>query len=70
MPELPGCASQGESLDELRLNLLDAIDAWLTVQREDGADELPAPDASLGIGPPYAVNRTTGVVRPQSSSSR
>ena len=34
--ELPGCASQGESLDELRENIIDAISAVLEVRAEDG----------------------------------
>lgn len=34
--ELPGCASQGESLDELRENIIDAISAVLEVHAEDG----------------------------------
>lgn len=43
VPEIPGCASQGETLDELRLNLVDAIEACLEVQRADGADISPRP---------------------------
>jgi predicted RNase H-like HicB family nuclease len=38
--ELPGCASQGETLDELRLNVEDAIVACL----EAYADSQPAPE--------------------------
>jgi predicted RNase H-like HicB family nuclease len=33
--ELPGCASQGETLDELRANIVDAIGACLEVMAED-----------------------------------
>jgi predicted RNase H-like HicB family nuclease len=29
VPSLPGCVSQGESLDELRTNVREAIEAWL-----------------------------------------
>jgi predicted RNase H-like HicB family nuclease len=43
VPEIPGCASQGEALDELRLNPVDAIEACLEVQRADGADVCPRP---------------------------
>jgi predicted RNase H-like HicB family nuclease len=43
VPELPGCASQGETLDELRLNLVDAIEAWLEVRAADGNDAEPRP---------------------------
>jgi predicted RNase H-like HicB family nuclease len=33
--ELPGCASQGETLDELKDNITDAIQACLEVHFED-----------------------------------
>ena len=33
VPALPGCVTQGESLDEVRENLKEAIEGWL------GADE-------------------------------
>lgn len=29
VPALPGCFTQGESLDEVRENLLEAVTAWL-----------------------------------------
>ena len=29
VPALPGCASQGETMDELMANLREAIEAWL-----------------------------------------
>ena len=29
VPALPGCFTQGESLEEVRENLLDAITGWL-----------------------------------------
>ena len=32
--ELPGCASQGETLDELRANITEAIVAWLEASDE------------------------------------
>lgn len=35
-PALPGCASQGETLDELIANMREAIEGWLTV-------DIPAP---------------------------
>ena len=31
VPALPGCASQGDSLEELQENVRDAIEAWLSV---------------------------------------
>jgi predicted RNase H-like HicB family nuclease len=56
VPELPGCASQGETLDELRHNITGAIQAWLETMEEAGAPlpplkaaawELPLPDPDL-----------------------
>jgi predicted RNase H-like HicB family nuclease len=35
VPELPGCASQGTTLDELFVNIIDAIEGCLAVQLED-----------------------------------
>jgi predicted RNase H-like HicB family nuclease len=29
VPALPGCVSQGETMDELRSNIREAIEAWL-----------------------------------------
>ena len=34
--ELPGCATSGESLDELVANAHEAIDAWIEVTRQTG----------------------------------
>ena len=31
VPAIPGCVSQGDSLDELRSNILEAIDGCLSV---------------------------------------
>ena len=36
VPELPGCVSQGETLDELERNIIEAIQAVLAVRAEDG----------------------------------
>jgi predicted RNase H-like HicB family nuclease len=36
VPELPGCVSQGESLEELEQNVIEAIQAVLQVRMEDG----------------------------------
>ena len=35
VPELPGCASQGTTLDELFANIIDAIQGCLEVHLED-----------------------------------
>ncbi len=39
VPALPGCASQGDSMDELLANMREAIEAWL----ESETPELLAP---------------------------
>lgn len=31
VPALPGCATQGETMDELMTNLREAIEGWLSV---------------------------------------
>jgi predicted RNase H-like HicB family nuclease len=36
IPALPGCHTQGETLDEIRANLREAAEAWLAVAHEDG----------------------------------
>jgi predicted RNase H-like HicB family nuclease len=35
VPALPGCISQGESLDETLANTREAVEAWLDVSQED-----------------------------------
>lgn len=35
-PELPGCVSQGETLDELKANMHEAIEGYLEVMQEEG----------------------------------
>jgi predicted RNase H-like HicB family nuclease len=34
VPALPGCLTQGETLDELKANLREAIELWLSVDDE------------------------------------
>jgi len=41
VPALPGCLTQGETLDELQANLREAIELWLSVD-----DEVTAHDAN------------------------
>ena len=36
IPALPGCHTQGETLDEVRANLREAADGWLAVAHDDG----------------------------------
>lgn len=39
-PSLPGCMTQGETLEEARKNIKDAIEGYLSVLKEDG-DPIP-----------------------------
>jgi predicted RNase H-like HicB family nuclease len=36
IPALPGCHTQGETLDQVRANLREAAEGWLAVAHEDG----------------------------------
>ena len=39
VPALPGCASQGETMDELLADMREAIQAWLDTEPLDDANE-------------------------------
>jgi predicted RNase H-like HicB family nuclease len=36
IPALPGCHTQGETLDEVRASLREAAEGWLAVAHDDG----------------------------------
>jgi predicted RNase H-like HicB family nuclease len=38
VPPLPGCVSQGETMDELLANMREAIQAWLDTSESRGRD--------------------------------
>ena len=38
VPSLPGCVSQGETLEELRTNIREAIEGWLSVEEPQQAE--------------------------------
>lgn len=44
VPRLPGCVTEGDSLDDALENAREAITAYLLSLRDDGID-LPEPDA-------------------------
>jgi len=44
IPALPGCHTQGETLDEVRANLREAAEGWLAVAHEDGLARAAAGD--------------------------
>jgi len=37
VPALPGCFTQGESIEELEANLLEAIEGWLLAAEPEGS---------------------------------
>jgi predicted RNase H-like HicB family nuclease len=36
VPALPGCVTQGESIDDVTRNLREAVDGWLAVETPEG----------------------------------
>lgn len=34
VPALPGCVTQGETMDELNINIREAIEGWLAAEEE------------------------------------
>lgn len=47
VPALPGCVSQGETIDEVRANVREAIQGWLLA--EDSAVHAEAPDQIIEV---------------------
>ena len=47
VPALPGCVTQGETMEEIQANLREAIDLWLSV--EEPAEPLAADDRVLEL---------------------
>ncbi len=46
VPSLPGCASQGESIEEAVANIKEAIELYLESLRQDG---LPIPESDIKV---------------------
>ena len=46
-PALPGCVSQGETMDEVRTNIREAIEGWLLA--EEGAAQTGTADQVLDV---------------------
>ncbi len=46
IPALPGCHTQGETLEEVRANLREAAEGWLAVAHDDALAHDPAKEAS------------------------
>ncbi len=47
VPALPGCVTQGETMDEIRNNLMEAIELWL--EAGDASDLLSDQDQVLEL---------------------
>jgi predicted RNase H-like HicB family nuclease len=47
VPALPGCVSQGETMDDLRTNVREAIEGWLLA--EEGAAQAGGADRVLEV---------------------
>ena len=47
VPALPGCVSQGETMDELRSNIREAIEGWLSAG--NGSDKLQSADQVIEV---------------------
>jgi predicted RNase H-like HicB family nuclease len=47
VPALPGCVSQGETVDEVRANIREAIEGWLLA--EDSAVQAKAADQIIEV---------------------
>jgi predicted RNase H-like HicB family nuclease len=47
VPALPGCVSQGETVNELRSNIREAIEGWLMA--EDAGAETTAADQVIEV---------------------
>ncbi len=47
VPALPGCVSQGETVDELRANIREAIEGWLSAG--NGSDESQRADQVIEV---------------------
>ena len=45
-PELPGCCTQGDTLDELREHAVEAATGWLEVARSQGD---PLPETGISV---------------------
>ena len=43
VPDLPGCMSDGETMDQALHEVVDAIESWISVAKEFG-DPIPVPD--------------------------
>jgi hypothetical protein len=55
VPELPGCVSQGETLDELKTNITEAIEAAFHAYAEDDPSMVRRPALTWRLHIPAAA---------------
>jgi predicted RNase H-like HicB family nuclease len=48
VPDLDGCVSTGKTLEEVKVNIAEAITMHLELMRENGED-IPAPSAQVAV---------------------
>jgi predicted RNase H-like HicB family nuclease len=60
VPELPGCASQGETIDELLHNIIDAIQGCIQVHLEDEGPHLRHAVMTMNVTVPVPVGESPG----------
>ncbi|MGB8169814.1 MAG: type II toxin-antitoxin system HicB family antitoxin [Chthoniobacteraceae bacterium] len=65
VPALPGCLTQGDTLDELTANLREAIEGWLLVDKAE-----TEPDAEAMILEVAVLRRSAARISPASSSAK
>lgn len=53
VPELPGCASQGETIDELLINIIDAIQGCIQVHLEDEGPHVRHSVLTMNVNVPF-----------------
>lgn len=49
VPALPGCMTQGETYDELMQNIQEAIEGWLSTDREEQAGDASAEVVEIAV---------------------
>lgn len=55
VPAIPGCVSQGETLEEVRANIVHALEGCLTVREEMAMQEAPAIE-EMEVGRRFPAN--------------
>lgn len=50
VPELPGCMSQGKTLDEAMNNIKDAIKGWIHVEKKHGRVDVQPEEKEIFLG--------------------